>query len=133
MKLTVRSEYALLALVYLARRERLGYVSAKTIAQAQKIPHKYLEQTLLMLKRSRHLNSRKGKNGGYKLARPATDIALAEIVRLLDGAIAPILSASRYFYESTPLEKEKPLIRVFKEIRDYASKKLEGTSLADVA
>ncbi len=133
MKLTSRSEYALLALVYLARHQSEGYVSVETIAAAQEIPAKYLEQILLALKRAKYLRSSKGQHGGYHLAKPANKIALAEVIRLFDGALAPTESVSRYFYESTPIEREKSLVRVFKDIRDYVSEKLESTTLADVA
>jgi Rrf2 family protein len=132
MKLTSRSEYALLALVYLARNDSDGYVSVETIATAQRIPSKFLEQILLALKRAKYLHSSKGQHGGYRLAKPADKISLAEVIRLFDGALAPTESVSRYFYESTPIEKEKSLVHVFKDIRDYVSKKLENTTLADV-
>ena len=133
MKLTSRSEYALLALVYLNRHDDQGFVSVETIALAQGIPRKYLEQILLALKRAKYLRSSKGQHGGYRLAKPANKITLAEIIRLFDGALAPTESVSRYFYESTPIEKEKSLIRVFKEIRDFVSNKLEHTTLSDMS
>ena len=133
MKLTSRSEYALLALVYLARHQSEGYISVETIALAQAIPAKFLEQILLALKRAKYLRSSKGQHGGYHLAKPANKITLAEVIRLFDGALAPTESVSQYFYESTPIEKEKSLVRVFKEIRDYVSDKLENTTLADVS
>ncbi len=132
MKLTSRSEYALLALVYLARHDEDGYVSAETIALAQKIPLKFLEQILFALKRAKYLRSSKGQHGGYHLAKPAEKIALAEVIRLFDGALAPTESVSKYFYESTPIEKEKNLVKVFKGIRDYVSETLETTTIADV-
>ena len=133
MKLTARSEYALLALVYLNRQDDEGFVSVETIALAQDIPAKYLEQILLALKRAKYLRSSKGQHGGYRLAKPANKITLAEVIRLFDGALAPTESVSEYFYESTPIEKEKSLVKVFKEIRDYVSGKLENTTLADVS
>ena len=133
MKLTSRSEYALLALVYLNRHDDNGLVSVETIALAQGIPAKYLKQILLALKRAKYLRSSKGQHGGYRLAKPADKISLAEVIRLFDGALAPTESVSEYFYESTPIEKEKSLVRVFKEIRDYVSDKLEHTTLADVS
>ncbi|MBP6705171.1 MAG: Rrf2 family transcriptional regulator, partial [Vicinamibacteria bacterium] len=87
---------------------------------------------LLTLKRARYVRSQKGQHGGYCLARPAERISLAEVIRLIDGALAPTESASKYFYESTPVEREKKVLRLFKEIRNYVSDKLEGTSLAEV-
>ena len=132
MKLTSRSEYALLALVYLARHEAEEYISVDAIATAQSIPPKFLEQILLAMKRSHLLRSTKGQHGGYHLAKPADKISLAEVIRLFDGALAPTESVSRYFYESTPIEKEKKIIQVFRDIRDYVSDKMESTTLADV-
>ncbi|NMC14484.1 MAG: RrF2 family transcriptional regulator [Chloroflexi bacterium] len=132
MKLTSRSEYALLALVYLARNESEGYISVETIAVAQDIPPKFLEQILLALKRAKYLRSAKGQHGGYRLARPANKISLAEVIRLFDGALAPTESVSLNFYEPTPIEKEQNLVAVFKEIRDYISNTLETTTIADI-
>jgi Rrf2 family cysteine metabolism transcriptional repressor len=132
MKLTTRSEYALMALTYLARDTSGQFVTAEHIATAQGIPAKFLEQLLLALKRAHYVHSSKGQHGGYSLAKPAKQITLAEIIRLFDGALAPVESASEYFYEPTPLEREKKLLGVFKGIRDYVSNKLEKTTLADV-
>jgi Rrf2 family protein len=133
VKLTRRSEYALLALVHLARARGEGCVSVAAMAEAQKLPAKFLEQLLMTLKRAGLVRSRKGPHGGYRLGRPASKITLAEVVRLLDGALAPTGSVSTYFYESTPVERERKLMKVFREIRDFVSTKLEKTTLADVA
>jgi Rrf2 family cysteine metabolism transcriptional repressor len=132
MKLTARSEYALLALVYLARHENEGYISVETIATAQKIPPKFLEQLMLALKRAHFLRSTKGQHGGYALAKSPAQITLAEVIRLFDGALAPTESVSENFYESTPIEKEQSLVKVFKDIRDYVSHKLETTTIAEL-
>lgn len=132
MKLTARSEYALLALVHLARHEAEGYISVDNIAKAQKIPPKFLEQLMLALKRAHFVHSAKGQHGGYSLAKSPKQITLAEVIRLFDGALAPTESVSENFYESTPIEKEQGLVEVFKDIRNYVSHKLETTSIADV-
>ncbi|HNR34158.1 MAG TPA: Rrf2 family transcriptional regulator [Candidatus Hydrogenedentes bacterium] len=132
MKLTTRSEYALLALICLARHKPGEHVSGETIAQEQGIPIKFLQHILLALKHARYVQSTKGQHGGYRLAKPANAISIAEIVRLFDGALAPTESVSKYFYESTPIEREDGLIRVFTEIRDRVAEILEGTTIADV-
>lgn len=132
MKLTNRSEYALLALIYLGRCETCDYLTVNKIAESQRIPPKFLEQILLSLKRAKYLQSSRGNQGGYRLAKPASDISLAEIIRLFDGPLAPTESVSKYFYEQTPIEKEKKLINVFKEIRDMLSEKLEKTTISDM-
>ena len=133
MKLTTRSEYALLALVYLARQNYDGYVSVQKVSEAQEIPPKFLEQILLTLKRARILTSAKGQKGGYRLNKPPDQIVLAEVIRLFDGALAPTESVSENFYEQTPIEREERLVKVFKDIRDYVSETLETTTLADVS
>ena len=132
MKLTSRSEYALLALVHLARHRGEDFISAQTIAASQGIPQKFLEQILLILKRARYLRSSKGKGGGFQLGKEPSAISLAEVIRLFDGALAPTESVSKYFYESTPIEKEDKLLNVFREVRDYVATKMEKTTLADV-
>jgi Rrf2 family cysteine metabolism transcriptional repressor len=131
MKLTTRSEYALLALTYLARHSNEGYISIDTVAKAQEIPPKFLEQLMLAMKRAHLLRSVKGQRGGYTLAKAANEITLAEVIRLFDGALAPTESVSENFYEPTPIEKEKNLVKVFKDIRNYVSTKLEKTTIAD--
>jgi Rrf2 family protein len=133
MKLTSKSEYALLALIYLARCKVGNFVPVHEIAAAQGIPPKFLEQILLILKRAKYLRSLRGQAGGYSLAKPAEQIHLAEIIRLFDGALAPTESVSSYFYESTPIEKEQSLMALFRDIRDYISRTLENTTLADVS
>ncbi len=132
MKLTTRSEYALLALIHLARHEGDEFVPIQAIAEAQGIPHRFLEQLLLVLKRGRLVRSQKGQRGGYRLGRAPAKISLAEVIRLLDGALAPTESVSTYFYEPTPVEREPKLLGVFQEIRDLVAAKLEKTTLADV-
>lgn len=132
MKLSFRSEYALLALVYLARHQERDYVPVRVIAEGQNIPPKYLEQILLTLKRAAYLRSSKGQGGGYALSRPPERITLAEIIRLFDGPLAPTGSASVLFYEPTPIERDPHLLQVFKDIRGYLAGKLEGVTLADL-
>jgi Rrf2 family protein len=132
MKLTSRTEYAMLALVHLGRRKAQGLESVQAIARAQRIPPKFLEQILLALKRAKYVRSSKGQRGGYQLAKPADKITLAEIVRLFDGALAPTESVSEHFYESTPIEQEDNLVRVFRDIRDHVAEKLESTTVGDM-
>jgi Rrf2 family cysteine metabolism transcriptional repressor len=133
MKLTSRSEYGLLALVYLARHTGELYVSVDTIATAQNVPPKFLEQILLTLKRAKYLISLKGQRGGYRLAKAPQEITVAEVIRTLDGPLAPTESVSKYFYRSTPIEKEQGLMNLFISVRDCILDILEHTTLADVS
>ncbi|MDD5226560.1 MAG: Rrf2 family transcriptional regulator [Candidatus Omnitrophica bacterium] len=132
MKLTTRSEYVFLAILSIARSKEKGYISLSKIAKEQKLPVKYMEQLMQTLCRSGYLSSSRGKEGGYRLAKPARKITLAEIIRLFDGPLAPTESVSTYFYRLTPLSKEKRLLGVMQKIRDYISDTLEKSTIADV-
>lgn len=132
VKLTTKSEYSILALLYIARHEKQGFVKIEQICSQHDISKKYLEHLFLILRRSRYIRTKRGKSGGYRLARPASKITLAQIVRLMDGALAPTESVSKYFFSDTPLSQEKKVLKVFKEIRDYVSKRLESLTLADL-
>ncbi len=132
MKLTARSEYGLLALIYLGRQDPEDVVTADEIARAMEIPPKFLEQILLALRRAGYLRSTKGQRGGYRLAKPADTVTLAEIIRLFDGALAPTESTSRHFYNPSPIERERGLLRLFREVRNLVSNRLEATTIADM-
>lgn len=131
MKLSTKSEYALLALQDLCENNK-DYVKIEHICNRKNLPKKYLEQIMLILRRSGYLNSRRGAEGGYKLSKKPENITIAEIIRLMDGALAPVESVSKYFYDSTAIEQSKKMIKLFKEIRDYISNKLEKTTIKDL-
>ena len=132
VKLSTKSEYACLALIALTEHYRSGYMRIIDISKQQHIPKKYLEQILLSLKGARYVKSKLGPEGGYALARPPETISLAEIIRLMDGALAPSLSVSEYFYKSTPIERHTKLHSLLSEIRNYISEKLENTNFTDL-
>ena len=132
MKLSTKSEYALLALIDMSEQKSEGFIKISDICARKDIPQKYLEQILLVLKGAGLVLSRRGLDGGYKLARKPSEISLAEVIRLLDGALASTGSVSKYFYEETPIGRNKKLQGVFKEIRDYISDRMENTSLEDL-
>ncbi len=132
MKLTTKSEYSLLALIYIARHEEHGYIKIEDICNEYDISKKYLEQLFFSLKQAHYIKTKTGASGGYKLAKPADRISMAEIIRLMDGALAPTLAVSKYFFEHTPLEKEERVMSVFREIRDYLSSKVENLKISDL-
>lgn len=135
MKLTTKSEYALLALVFITRqglKENKRFVKVEDICARYRLSKKYLEQIFVFLKQARYIKTRRGAGGGYGLAVPADKITIAEIIRLVDGALAPTLAVSKYFYSKTPLEKEKRIMKVFKEIRDFIAYKLETLTILDL-
>ena len=132
MKLTTKSEYSLLALIYLARNIKRGYVKMGDICKKYGFSKKYLDQIMIMLKNSRYVESKRSSKGGYRLAMPANKINIADVIRMMDGALAPSGAVSTYFYESSPLEKEKKMLAVLKDIREYISDKLEELTIADL-
>lgn len=131
MKLSRKSEYAILALISLAKNQEEKLLTIQDLADLNQIPRKFLEQILIVLKRQNLVRSIRGPQGGYKLAKPASEISLAEIIRLIDGPLAPVDSASVYFFNHTPLERNEKVMAVLKDIRDYISGKLEHLFLSD--
>jgi len=132
MKLTTKSEYSILALIYLARNEKKGFIKIEDICSRYNIPKKYLELLFLVLKQSRYVKTKRGAAGGYKLAKPASEISVAEIIRTMDGALAATASVSKYFFSDTPLAKEKKIMKALKEIRDYIAARMESLNLSDL-
>lgn len=129
MRLSRKSEYALLALIDLAVHYKTEPVKILDVSNRNEIPKKYLEQIFLQLKGAGYVRSIRGSSGGYKLAKAPDQISLAEIIRLIDGPLASVGSASQYFFEHTPVERNEKLLKVFKDIRDFVAEKLESTTL----
>jgi Rrf2 family protein len=90
MKLSTRGEYAARAMLDIAAHANEGPVKIREIAERQDIPLKYLENILLTLQRAGMLRSRRGPQGGYYLARPPEAISVGEVIRAMDGPLAPI-------------------------------------------
>jgi len=132
MKLTTKSEYSILALIYMARHGNEGFIKIEEICSSCDISKKYLELLFSILRQNRYIKTRRGTSGGYQVAKPASERNVAEIIRLMDGALAATDSVSKYFYSDTPLSKEQKIIDVFKEIRDFISERLEALTLADL-
>src|ERR1700734_2555481 len=118
MKLSVRGEYALRALLVLGLNYGDGVVRVETVSRQQNIPKKFLEQILVDLKSLGAVESRRGVAGGYRLARPPQNITLASVVRHLEGALAPVSCASDRFYErcTCPDESRCSIREVMKEV-----------------
>ena len=135
MKLSKRGEYGLRAMIDLATWENGdSLIQIKEIAEREHIPAKFLEQILLSLKNAGLLHSKMGVGGGYYLARPAAEISLGHIVRVLDGPLAPINCVSQMAYEpcGCPDEETCGLRLVMLDVRNAISDILDNTSLADV-
>lgn len=136
MKLTKRGEYGLKALIDLAAQEDpQAATQIKDIAQRQQIPVKFLEQILLTLRNAGVLRSRAGVGGGYYLAKPPNEITLGQIVRVLDGPLAPIPCVSQMAYERCVCADEATcgLRLAMLDVRNAIADILDQTTLADVS
>src|SRR5512136_1503864 len=118
MRLSTKGEYASRAMLELARRYSDGPIHSREISAAQEIPQRFLEQILLLLKRAGYLKSRKGQKGGYVLAKPPSEINVAEVIRVMDGPLAPIDCVSVMAHEACPMEDLCGLKWLWKEVRD---------------
>jgi Rrf2 family protein len=134
MKLSVRGEYALRALLVLGLNYDKGVVRIQTISEKQNIPKKFLEQILNDLKSLGAVASRRGAIGGYRLARPPQNITLASVVRHIEGALAPVSCVSDRFYEpcTCPDEARCPIREVMKEVREAVVSIMDRTTVADL-
>lgn len=137
MRLSKRGEYGLRAMINLADAKKHspgGMVQIKDISTQEKIPTKYLEQILLALKNAGLLHSKMGVGGGYYLAKAPEQINLGQIIRVLDGPLAPIRCVSQMAYEpcGCPDEATCGLRMVMGDVRDAIANILENTTLADV-
>ena len=132
MKISQKGLYALQAMTMLARHYKQGAVRIRDIAYEEGLPEKFLELILLELKNARMLESVRGAKGGYKLRRPPSEIYLAEIIRLIDGALAPFADAEQLRDLIENDVERRALYQVFLDVRDAAAKILENTSLADL-
>ena len=100
MRLSKRGEYALRSLINLGIAAEVGRVLVQTseLAESDQLPAKFLEQILQALKEGGIVASERGKFGGYRLAKPAREIAIGQVVRLIDGPLAPIGCVSQTAY-----------------------------------
>jgi Rrf2 family protein len=134
MKLSVRGEYALRALLVLGMNYDQPVVRIQTISEQQNIPKRFLEQILNDLKSAGVLQSRRGVAGGYRLARRPEEITLAAVVRHIEGALAPVSCVSERFYEkcSCPDESRCPIRNIMKEVREAVVKIMERVTVAEL-
>lgn len=132
MRLSTRGEYASRAMLELAIQYEAGPLHGRQISRAQQIPPRFLEQILLLLKRAGYLKSRKGRAGGYALAKPPAEINVAEVIRVMDGPLAPIDCVSVMAHEPCPMEGTCGLQWLWKDVRDAVAEILEKTTFADL-
>lgn len=134
--LSQKARYAIKALIGLAKIPTGARISARDIARQENIPKKFLELIFFELRRHDLVHAARGREGGYCLAKPADQISIAEIVRVVDGALAPLPCASVRFYrrcDDCKDEKTCEVRHIMREVRDAAAAILDNTSLAEAA
>lgn len=136
MKLTKRGEYALRTLIRLgiAERQKEGVISVSSLAEQEHLPFKFLEAILFELRTAGYVESLRGKHGGARLAKPMKDITMGEVVRLIDGKLAPIGCASETAYEkcSCPDEEHCGLRMLMIDVRNAIANILDRYTLENV-
>jgi len=128
MKLSLLSEYALLTLIHLARKSDTS-IPSDSIRISQQIPPETLHEILTTLVNARYLRLTKEN---FRLAKPAEKIAVIDIIRLFDGALAPVEPISEKGYQPAPMEQEEKLTNLFSKLQQQIIDKLESTTLADL-
>ncbi|GGZ65519.1 Rrf2 family transcriptional regulator [Streptomyces subrutilus] len=131
MRISARADYAVRAALQLAASQDDGPLKAEAIAEAQDIPHKFLEGILNDMRRGGLVLSQRGGNGGYRLAKPARSISIADVIRVVDGPLVAVRGVRPPDLSYTgPAQALLPLwIALRANVREI----LDGVSLADVA
>ncbi len=132
MKISQKGLYALQSMMMLARHHHQGAIKIREIAYEEDLPEKFLELILLELKNARMVESVRGAKGGYQLRRDPAEIRLSEIMRLIDGPLAPFGDAEQL---RVLIDRDLPhraLYQVFLDVRDAAARILDNTTLADL-
>lgn len=139
--LTKKAQYAFRALTVLARRQHAAdngdmpeWLSAREISESSPMSVKFLEQILVELRAGGIVKSRRGPHGGHALSRPADEIQMAKVLRMMDGPIAPLACVSLHYYERCEdcVEEDCGLHRMMAQVRDAQLSVLEHRSLADL-
>ncbi len=133
MQISARTMYGLRALVTLAGARTDQPMSIQTIADEEDLPGKFLEGIMADLKRGQFVRSKRGANGGYLLARPASEITLLSIIRHLEGPVAPMAYEDRTPGEGAPTERQAAFQPVWQEIRDATIRVLERYTIQSIA
>ena len=132
MKISQKGLYALQALMMLARRYNQGAIRIRDIAYEEDLPEKFLELILLELKNARIVESVRGAKGGYQLRRAPSEIRLSEIIRLVDGPLAPFGDAEQLQSLIDRDAEHRALYQIFMDVRNAAARILEHTTLAQI-
>lgn len=135
--LSMKAKYAIRAMMVLAKSEKklLKLMQTKAIAKEADVPHKFLEAILADLKNHGLVSSKRGMMGGYSLSKPAEVITVGDVIRIMDGPLAPIRCASVTAYQpcdDCPDENACAIRRVMREVQVAISGVLDHRSIRDM-
>ncbi|MEX2595582.1 MAG: Rrf2 family transcriptional regulator [Salibacteraceae bacterium] len=133
--LSKKAKYAIHALIFLAKHQEQGPILISTIAESERIPHKFLEAILLDLKKDGTLGSKKGKGGGYYLIKKPSQVNMADVMRLFDGAIAFLPCVTHRYYERCEECKDEETCGIrdaFLQVRNATVEILKASTLEKV-
>ena len=132
MKLSKKGEYGLKALLALASIHDERTLSLRNISRQDKIPYKFLEQIMTLLKKTGFVQSTKGKYGGYSLSRPPEKITLGDVIRTVEGPLSPVGTVSEIKKKIRSEEQHPGLYHVLLDVRNAVAEILDHKTLADV-
>ena len=131
MRISAKGEYAIRATLDLALHQQEGRVPIQAVARRQGIPQRYLEQVLLLLKRAGFLESKRGAAGGYALVRPPGELSVGDVLRAVDGRVAPPEGAGRSHGQGK--ERDADVAALWQEVADAVGVVIDRTTFADLA
>jgi Rrf2 family cysteine metabolism transcriptional repressor len=132
MRISKKGEYALRAMIHLSLHYQKGPIKIRDISRIENIPEKFLEMILLELRKVGLLNSQRGIGGGYSLNKAPKDISLAEVIRIIDGPLAPLSCVSQWAHVCCPIEAKCGLRSVMSDVRNVIADMLEKITFEDV-
>lgn len=131
MKVSTKGRYALRMLVDIAKNQGDGYVALKDIASRQSVSKKYLEQIVAVLNKPDFLRTNRGHLGGYRLARPASEYTVADVLKLTEGGLAPVACLDYYPVQCERAEECETLF-VWQGLYDSISNYLDSITVQDI-
>ena len=132
MRISTKGRYALRVLVDLSEHDRGEYIPLKEIAARQDISEKYLESIIVVFSKNGYVIGHRGKGGGYKLAKPPETVRVGEVLRLVEGGLAPVACLEE---GAEPCERESfcKTLPMWKKFYDMTNRYFDGISVADLA
>jgi Rrf2 family protein len=133
MRMSKKSDYALRALISLARWSKMRPVPIRALAQLNDVPQGFMQQIMLAVKEQGWVRSVAGRDGGYQLAQSPEDLTMGQVVRHFDGVLAAIGCVSITNYEQCSQEPVCAFRRVLLDVRNHTAELLDRTTLAELA